>query len=123
MKIFGVDIAKEIYNGMASGLHPVTITSYTEGTRTVGELTDGTNPTSVSYNSRGIAVNYKGKYFEGSEVETSDVFIGVLGKPLGSFSPGPGDIIVYQSVSHVVVSTRLDSAKAMYLCRCKTSTF
>lgn len=55
--LFGLDLAGIVNDALtgAGGLRPATLTKVTPGTRTPGSLTGGTNPTSASYPTQGIA--------------------------------------------------------------------
>ncbi len=54
--LFGLDIAQLVADGIAEAgnLRPGTLTHFTKGTRTVGQLTSGTNPLKTSHTFQGF---------------------------------------------------------------------
>jgi len=79
-KLFGIDIAKEVNRGIASagGVLPGVLTVSTSGTRTPGDLTGGTNPSSVTKAFRGF-VETEGDRRPGSTVAGSMAVVTILG--------------------------------------------
>ena len=62
-KLFGIDIAREVYDGIRSAGNVVamSLVRVTPGTRTTGALTAGTNPSSTTYSCRGFKTSRRRK--------------------------------------------------------------
>jgi hypothetical protein len=113
-------IAKEIHKAVTPRLTvDATLTKVTQGTRTVGQLTGGTNPTSVSYSCKGFVdqqafsdrpdaplVNYRARVA---------VLIG-LSIENGTVIPAQGDQLTIEGATYNIASVARDPAKATYTC-------
>lgn len=79
-KLFGVDIAKVVNQSISSagGVLSGTLVRTTDGTRTVGNLTGGTNPTSVSHAFKGFTET-AGERRPGSTSASSISTVSILG--------------------------------------------
>lgn len=116
-KLFGVDVAKEVAKGMASGLLPVTLTVVTPGTRGT-PITAGTNPTRVGYPCRGLVEDYSEGQIDGEFVLQGDRRVMILGGTLpDGVVPKGGDEVTIQNRTYGIVRVGTDPANAVYSCQ------
>lgn len=117
-KLFGIDIAGIINQNMGKGLLSVQLTKSTAGTRTSGQLNEGTNPTTLTYSGRGFISDYKDTEMANTSIRTSDKKIAILGASLpNGIIPIPGDSILVEGNSYNVVNVKRDPAAAIYICQ------
>lgn len=119
--LFGVDIAKEINSKMGSKLLPVTLTKVSQGSRTAGSLTDGTNPTETEYVGRGFIEDYSEYQQMSGLVGVGEKKVTLLGASLPTnVLPEPNDKLTVEGSEYYVSGpiTR-DPAGATYVCKVK----
>lgn len=120
-KNYGVDIAREINKIIGPSVLPATLTKTTPGTRTGGQLTGGTNPTTTSYPCRGFLDSQEIEAKQGG-LEVSGRLVAVLiGDSIagGTVTPEPGDRILIEGVQYFIPDDgRIDRDpdKATYTC-------
>jgi hypothetical protein len=120
--LFGLDIAKIVANSIASagGVLDATLTKTTPGTRTPGNLTGGTNPTTVAYVCQGFKEDMSRLRPE-ILVEEATGVITLLGKTIssGTVAPEADDLVTIESQVHTVLKVTRDPAAAVYQCQVK----
>lgn len=116
--LFGVDISGLINSNIGPGVNDAILISVTPGSRTGGQLTGGTNPTSVSTPCKGFLDVLNRNRLVGTLVADGDVVIALIGDSIsgGSIAPEPGDQITILSKTYEVITVDTDPAKAVYNC-------
>ena len=85
-------IRKTIAQKLGPQLLPATLTRITPGTRMPGEVSAGTNPTTVDYSCRGFVSDYQDNAIDGTNILGGDRLITLLGGTLPTgVVPLPGD--------------------------------
>ena len=115
-----IDLAKELAkqlsrHGAPIGVVTATLTKYTPGTRTVGEESSGTQPTSATYTCRGYVDETEQVNVEDSTARTTTATIGILGASL-SVTPAVGDKITIRDVTYRLTSVKGDGVSAVWEC-------
>lgn len=120
MKLFGVDIAKEIASGMAGGLLPAQLVRSTPGTRDPLDPTAGTAPSTSTFSCRGFLDEYADDQFDGTSVLRGDRKALLLGGTLpASVAPQPGDRVKIEGRTFSIVNVQRDPAAATYVCQAR----
>lgn len=115
MKLFGVDIAKELAKGMAKGLLQATLIRVIPGTRSSSAPTAGTNSTKQSSPCKGFIQDYSASQFDGTSIMKGDRKVILLGGTLPSnVVPTPGDEVTIEGKKYDVVTVKRDPAAATY---------
>jgi hypothetical protein len=116
--LFGADISKLIKDNIGPGVLDATLVKLTPGTRTAGQLSGGTNPTSTSYACKGFIDSQNRKDIAGTLVEAGDVIIVLLGDTIssGAVAPDQSDKITIESATHVIKAIDRDPDAATYTC-------
>ena len=117
--IFKQDIAGKINKALGPLVFDLTLIKKSVGSRG-SDITAGTNPTSSSTSCKGFVDRYKDREIDGTRVQTSDRKISILGASLPSGTvPTPGDQIVAEGQTWVVVENGVDRdpAGAVYECQ------
>lgn len=114
--LFGAKISKEILKAIGPGVLPATLIKVTSGTRTPGSLTDGTNPTSVSYSGRGFVDDYNLEQKSNTLVQEGDRMVVLIGDSF-SVTPETSDKITIEGSTYVIVSVMRDPDAATYTCQ------
>jgi hypothetical protein len=117
-KLFGIDIAREVYDGIRSAGNVVamSLVRVTPGTRTTGALTAGTNPSSTTYSCRGFKTSRRRKD-PGSTTSDLVSVVAILGASLPSgVEPRPNDKVVFEGATYIVNRVRTDPADALWEC-------
>ena len=117
-KLFGVDISGIINQNIGPGVLAATLTKYTSGTRTTGQLTGGTNPTSEAYSCRGFIDRQADRTSEGTLVDNGTVLILLVGDSIsgGAISPSTEDHIAIEGTTYAIKVIDRDPAAATYEC-------
>lgn len=120
--LFGVDISGLIRDNIGPGVLDATLTKFTSGTRTSGQLTGGTNPTSVAYACKGFIDSQANRQFNGSLVSDGRVNIILIGDTIngGASEPEQDDHITIEGATYVVQVVDRDPAAAAYTCACSS---
>jgi len=117
VKLFGIDIAKEIAKAVAPGMLPATLTRVTPGTRTAAS-SSGTTPTTTSHAARGLVDDYTDFEMDGTLVQRGDRRILLVANSItGLAFPRPGDRITILDTIYTVVRVKSDLALATYTCQ------
>lgn len=115
--LFGIDISGIIHSAISPGLLKGKLMKSTSGSRTAGSLTGGTNPTSKSYNFRGILEEFAREAVDGTRILASDKRALIIGDSLPKgIVPDAGDELEIESTKFKVVSlVDRDPAAAHYV--------
>ena len=117
-KLFGVDIAGIVAQSIGPGVLPTVLTKVTPGTRTPGDLTGGTNPTTTDYSARGFLDDYRDFQIDGTIIQRGDRIALLIGDTIASSQvPEPGDKITVEGATYNVVNVKRDPAAATYECQ------
>lgn len=121
-KLFGIDIAKEVNDGIraAGNLRPLTLTKITPGTRVAGSLTAGTAPTSANYTGYGFVEDGPGtQEHEGTLTQVRTRSVSILGDSLsGGVRPDPNDTVTFNDAdggSYRLGPVTTDPADALFV--------
>lgn len=117
IKLFGNDIAKQIRAATKGQLRSMTLTKRAAGTRTPGQLTGGTNPTTTAYTCEGIVEEYSDheRANLGIAAGRKKVLI-IAGSLPAGVKPGNQDRITVNSDAFEVVDVQADPAEATWVC-------
>lgn len=128
-ELFGIDVAGIVSDALAAagGLRDLTFTKVTPGTRTAGNLTGGTAPTSVAYPGKGFSYdeNVGTTERDGTLVRVSQRAVAIVGRSLpAGVVPAPNDLVKFPADGHpdagrtyrIDERVRYDPAGAMFLC-------
>lgn len=121
-RLFNVDIAGIVHRSMSAGLLPATLTKRTIGTRTPGDLTSGTNPTTTTYAARGVVTDYTDGEMQNSPVRIGARRILLIAKSIaGGAAPVPGDSVTIEGSTYKIDDRGVvrDPASASYECRAR----
>lgn len=120
-KLFGVDISGIINKEIGPGVNDATLTKVSTGTRTPGNLTGGTNPTTTTHACKGFLDQLKRLHLENTLVENGDQLIALVGDSIvGGVRPAPGDRILIRGTTYNVIVVDVDPADALYECVCRS---
>lgn len=99
------------------GYQDATLTKKTNGTRTSGQLTAGTNPTTATYTCKAIPASRNKKLSDATLTKVGDESILIFRATLdSSVAPEPNDTITLGGSTYVITNTTLDPARAVYIC-------
>lgn len=79
---FGVDLRRELADGMGESLDPMVLVRVTPGARTVGDPTAATPDVEVQYPCRGLISDYEDNQINGTSVKKGDRIVQILGGTL-----------------------------------------
>jgi len=114
--IFGVDLAGKVNDALGPLVFDLTLTVVTPGTR-VG-ITDGTQPSEVTYTVKGFVSEYKDGEIDGEIIKEGDRKVSILGGSLSSgIVPKPNDKITIGGETKRIVRISRDPAAAVYKCQ------
>lgn len=116
-KLFGVDIAGIVKKSVAPGLLDVTLTAYTDGTRTPGSLTGGKNRTSAPVTGiKGVWQDVPRFPRPGFEILVTDKMAMIIGDtiPSGTTIKRNDAITIAGETRYVVALYNVDPANAVY---------
>lgn len=121
--LMGIDFAAEIAAAFGpSDLLPATLRHRTTGTRTPGQLSGGTNPTTTNYVTRGVVLEYSlHDLGVAPGVQSGDKKVMLIAKPLtdAGVEPRGDDSLTIEGKTYSVVAVRRDPATATYVCQCR----
>lgn len=118
-KLFGIDIAGIINQEIGPGVLDLTLIKVTSGTRTGGQLSAGTNPTTANTAGKGFIEDYSERQIDGTTVKRGDRRVVIIGNSLssGSVIPAVGDQVTIEGATYEVVNIMRDPAAATYTCQ------
>lgn len=118
--LFGIDITKLVADNIGPGVLPATLTKVAPGTRTPGQLTGGTNPTTTDYSCRGFINKKDRRNQDGQLVHDGSVTILLLGGTIsgGSVAPEIGDRVTIEGSTFVINALDRDPAGATFTLQC-----
>lgn len=104
--LFGVNISGIIKDVVGPGVLPATLIKFTPGTRTAGQLSGGTNPTSVSLPCRGFIDKQANRDRAGTLIADGTVKIVLIGDTINGGAPASApetnDRVVLEGVTYVI---------------------
>jgi hypothetical protein len=115
-KLFGVDVSGLIKQYVGPGVLSVTITKVAAGTRTVGALAGGTNPTSTSYACKGFIDRQEVRWLKGTMAPAGTKRVVIIGDTVsgGAVAPALDDLVVVEGITYTVATIDRDPAAATY---------
>lgn len=125
VKLFGVDVAKEVAKAMPSGnrgLPPATLRKYIAGAINPSNITAGPAYTTTDYATRGFASPFTIKEIDGTLVQRGDKKVLLIGEPLfkANVQPAPDDRVILGGETLVVVAIiDRDPAFATWVLQCR----
>ena len=119
--LFGVNISGLIKEYVRTGVLDASLIKFTSGTRTVGQLTGGTNPTSTTYACKGFIDTQAKTDITGTLVADDGVTIVLIGDTIngGATDVDSGDQITIEGRTYIVGVVDRDPAAATYTCQSK----
>ncbi len=120
-KLFGIDISKLVKDNIGPGVLSATLTKSTPGTRTVGSLTAGTQPTTTDFTCRGFIDLQAQKDMQGTLVSDGTKMIILIGDTIngGATVPEVGDQITIEGTVYKIEVLNRDPAAATYTTACR----
>lgn len=124
IKLHGIDVAgiigKEIgVNTLTDAAHACTLVKVTPGTRTTGQLTGGTNPTTSNHACRAFIDRQARGNRPASLVNATDVVIQVIGETIeGGVIPTVNDRIIAEGTTWYIRGVDRDPCEAVYTLTC-----
>ena len=121
--IFGLDISGIANSAVqsAGGLLDAKLIKVTQGSRTSGSLTAGTNATESTFNGKGVISNYKGSQIDGTIVRSGDRKVLLMSRSFSSNDsvvPETNDKITIENRTYTIVNDiQRDPAGATYICQ------
>jgi hypothetical protein len=116
-ELFGIDIAAVVADSIAAAgdLRPGTLTKSTPGSRTGGQLTAGTNPTTASHSFRGF-VERRDARRQGQVGREPMSIVTILGASVsGGAAPEVNDVATVDGTAYVLLELiSRDPASAVY---------
>lgn len=98
--LFGVDIAGIMARELGPKVLSLTLTTYTPGARTSGQLSGGTNPTSANVSGRGWTEDYREGQVDGDVVKVGDRKVCILGSTIGTTVPAVGMVVTIEGTAY-----------------------
>lgn len=124
--VYGINLSGEINKHLGPAVLPATLIKVTPGTRTPGQLTGGTNPTTTSYACRGFIDSQalRSQPNAGLAIDGRKVAV-LIGDSIanGTVAPEPLDKIVLEGVTYIIPEggkVDRDPAAATYTCEIAT---
>ena len=119
--LFGVNISGLIKEYVGTGVLDASLIKFTSGTRTVGQLTGGTNPTFTTYACKGFIDTQAKTDITGTLVADDGVTIVLIGDTIngGATDVDSGDQITIEGRTYIVGVVDRDPASATYTCQSK----
>tara|TARA_R110002167_G_scaffold93122_2_gene249814 strand:+ start:13520 stop:13894 length:375 start_codon:yes stop_codon:yes gene_type:complete len=120
--LFGVDISGLINANIGPGVNDATLTKVTGGTRTGGQLTGGTNPTTATYACKGFVDVLDKNRLEGTLAADTDVLVALIGDSIaGGQVPTAGDRVTIMGTEYNIIQVTVDPALAVYNCTARAN--
>lgn len=118
--LFGIDISGIVAANIGPGVLDAVLTKVTPGTRTSGQLTGGTNPTTATYPCKGFVDKKARRNREGELVKEGNVTILLIGDTIsgGTVAPEIGDRVSLEGVNYLINELDRDPAAATYTLQC-----
>lgn len=120
-ELFGLDIDELVADAIedAGGLLAGTLVKSTPGTRTTGDLTAGTNPTTATHTFTGFLDRKSEKVIGGTLAATGGEFLTILGATIDPpAEPEIGDVATIEGTAYTISEiTDRDPAAAQFTCR------
>ena len=120
-ELFGLNIAEIVDTSLqsAGGVLTGTLTKFTPGTRTPGDISGGTNPTPTDYAIRGFIENRTSTRIGDSLIGQTGEFVSILGNSLPeNIEPEEDDNVTIEGRTFRIIEvTQRDPAAALYVVR------
>lgn len=116
--IFRAGIAEKINNALGPLVFDATLIVITPGTRTAGQETSGTNPTSTSHAAKGFVDDYESRFMDGKLIQVGDKKVTLLGESMNAV-PKAGDKVTIEGETRQILSVVRDPAGATYECHAR----
>lgn len=115
-KLFGIDIAKIVADNIGPGVLSAVLTVVTPGTRTPGQLTGGTNPTTATYACKGFIDSKAQRNRDGQLVSDGTEKVLLIGNTIasGTVSPSIGDKVTIEGATYTIEVVDRDPAGATF---------
>jgi len=119
--LFGINISGLIKANLSGQLLAATLTKVTPGTRT-GNLTGGTNPTTVDHACEGFIDTKNREHIGGTLVEDGDIVVILIGDTIdsGNTVPTTADKVTIEGAAYWIKGLDRDPAAATYTLLCKS---
>ncbi len=118
IKLFGTNIAAEIGKATKGQLRVVTLTKRTAGTRTPGQLTGGTNPTTTAYTCDGVVEEYTDQERSDAAIAEGAKKVLIIAASLPSgVKPATPDTVAVGGDTFEVLKVTTDPAEAAWVCQ------
>jgi len=115
--LFGIDISGLVNANIGPGVNDAVLTKVSAGTRTAGQLTGGTNPTTITHTCKGFVDTLDKNRLEGTIVADTDVLLALIGDSISDGAvPIAGDRVTILSVEYNIIQVTADPALAVYNC-------
>lgn len=115
--LFGVNISGLINANIGPGVNDAVLTKTINGTRTSGQLTGGTNPTTTTHACKGFVDILNKNRLEGSSVQDTDSLVAIIGDSIaGGAVPTAGDRVTIVGKEYNIIEVTVDPALAVYNC-------
>lgn len=117
-KLFGLDLAKIVSNAIkATGdVRDVTLTKTTPGSRTIGQLTAGTNPTTVTHTCKGFVSTAEERRANSTSAQATAI-VSIFGATVnsGTTAPEVNDLATIDGETYLLTELlEADPAGALY---------
>jgi hypothetical protein len=121
VKLFGVDIAKEVAKAIkATDVSSIVLRRYVAGVRAPDSQAAGRNRSYTTHETRGVMTDYTLREIASApQIEAGDKRVLMLAEPLGDTVPHVGDEVVIESATLRIVAITRDPAIATYECQCR----
>ncbi len=118
--LFGVDLPKILNGALGSNSLDATLVVVTPGTRTPGDPTSGTNPTTANKTAKGYVQDYDDFQVDGEMVQRGDRKIVLFADAIESSAvPKTSDRITIESSTYDIVNVKRGPAAATYVCQAR----
>ncbi len=120
MKPLDGGIARQVYKAAkkAKLVKSATLIRVTQGTRTPGAISAGTNPTATSYPCGGFVDDFKAYQINNTLVFVGDRLVSIFGASLAAgVTPVPDDKVTIAGSTYRIRLVTSDPANGMYVCQ------
>ena len=115
--LFGVDISGLINANIGPGVNDAVLTKVLPGTRTPGQLTGGTQPTTTTHSCKGFVDMLDKNQLGESLVKETDSMVAIMGDSIaGGAVPTAGDRVTIRGTEYNIIQVTVDPALAVYNC-------
>lgn len=114
--LFGIDLPGILAATAGPGFADATLTVVTQGTRSVGAIASGTNPTSTDYPCRGLIADVSLSQVNGFLIQQGDRVITLLARTIagGTVTPKTSDRVTISGATYNIIAVEADAAASVY---------